>query len=304
MNRTLRKIGNAPCSWGVIERTHEAQRSYGYDHVLDEIHAPGFVGTELGDWGFMPTDPEVLKEEIQKRNLVLCASWVMGELIDSGGHANSIARALRAAHLLSAVSEDDPVIVLGGNLFADSGRNDIVGRVTSEYSMSGEQWKIYVEGIHKVARSVREETGLRTVFHPHCCTWVEAPAEIDELLKRTDPELVGICLDTGHYRFGGGDPVLGLREHADRIWHVHFKDCDPLVADQARKERWEYNVAIRQGLFCELGKGDVDFEEIVSMLTAMHYDGWIVVEQDVLPSMGAPKQASWGNREFLRSIGL
>ena len=304
MNRTLRKIGNAPCSWGVIERTHEDQRSYGYDHVLDEIHETGFVGTELGDWGFMPTDPEVLKEEIQKRNLVLCASWVMGELIDSGGHANSIARALRAAHLLSAVSEDDPVIVLGGNLFADSGRNDIVGRVTSEYSMSGEQWKIYVEGIHKVARSVREETGLRNVFHPHCCTWVEAPAEIDELLKRTDPELVGICLDTGHYRFGGGDPVLGLREHADRIWHVHFKDCDPLVADQARKERWEYNVAIRQGLFCELGKGDVDFEEIVSMLTAMHYDGWIVVEQDVLPSMGAPKQASWGNREFLRSIGL
>ena len=304
MNHRILRVGNAPCSWGVIERTHEDQRSYGCGRVLDEIQETGFAGTELGDWGFMPTDPVELRQEIRKRNLVLCASWVMGELIDPDGHAESIARALRAAHLMSEVSEDSPLVVLGGSLFAEEFRNDIVGRVTPENSMSDEQWNIYVEGVHQIARSVREETGLRTVFHPHCCTWVEAPTEIEELLNRTDPELVGICLDTGHYRFGGGDPVSGLQEYADRIWHVHFKDCDPIVADQARSEGWEYNTAIGQGLFCELGKGDVDFQQIVSLLNNMRYDGWIVVEQDVLPSMGTPKQASQRNREYLRSIGL
>jgi inosose dehydratase len=124
------------------------------------------------------------------------------------------------------------------------------------------------------------------------------------LLDLTDPEWVGLCLDTGHHTFGGGDPVEGLRQHADRIWHVHFKDCDPTIAAQARKEGWDYNFAIGKGVFCELGKGEVDFATIVRLLDELDYDGWIVVEQDVLPSMGTPKESAQRNRAYLRSIGL
>jgi inosose dehydratase len=32
--------------------------------------------------------------------------------------------------------------------------------------------------------------------------------------------------------------------------------------------------------------------------------GWIVVEQDVLPGMGTPKESAQRNREYLKSIGL
>jgi inosose dehydratase len=298
------RVGNAPCSWGVIEKTFEGDRSYGYDRVINEIQETGFAGTELGDWGFMPTDPAILKAELNRRNLSLIASWVTAVLIEPEGHADSADRAVQAARLLADVGGDQPVIVVGDNLFAYEARNKIVGRVTPADGMTAEQWQIFVDGVHYIARRVKEEAGLRTVFHPHCSTWIEAPHEIVKLLDLTDPELVGLCLDTGHYRFGGGDPVAAVHQHADRIRHVHFKDCEPTIAARAREEGWTYNFAVGQGLFCELGQGEVDFAAVLHELKAINYDGWVVIEQDVLPSMGTPKQAAQRNRNYLRGIGL
>ncbi len=297
-------VANAPCSWGVIEKTYEGERSYGYARVLDEMQATGFNGTELGDWAFMPTDPAALKAELKQRNLSLIASWVTAVLIEPGGHADSADRAVRAARLLAEVAGESPVIVVGDNLFAYKERNKIVGRVQPQDCMSDEQWQIFVDGVHLIARRVKEEAGLRTVFHPHCSTWIEAPGEVAKLLELTDPELVGLCLDTGHYSFGGGDSVAAVQKHADRIRHVHFKDCEPAIAARSRAEKWEYNYAVGKGLFCELGQGEVDFSAVLNELEAINYNGWIVIEQDVLPSMGSPKEAAQRNRDYLRSIGL
>lgn len=298
------RIANAPCSWGVIEKTHEGMRSLGYAQVLDEMQATGYSGTELGDWGFMPTDPVMLKQELQKRRLSLVASWITAILIDPAGHGPSAEAAVRAGKLLAAVAGNSPLIVVGDNLFAYDSRNSVAGRVQPQHSMDDEQWQVFVAGVHHIARRVKEETGLRTVFHPHCSTWLEAPHEISRLMASTDPDLVGLCLDTGHYYFGGGDPVAGLRELGHRVWLVHFKDCDPVVAKAARRHGWGYNDAVGRGLFCELGQGAVDFPAILDLLRDLDYDGWIVIEQDVLPAMGSPKDAALRNRHYLRSIGI
>jgi len=93
------RVGNAPVSWGVIENV-EGERG-GYARVLDEMHETGFAGTELGDWGFMPTDPTVLRQELAARNLKLLASWVSVYLHDAGRHAASEADAVRTAQLLA-----------------------------------------------------------------------------------------------------------------------------------------------------------------------------------------------------------
>lgn len=298
------RIANAPCSWGVIEKTHEGMRSLGYAQVLDEMQATGYTGTELGDWGFMPTDPVLLKQELQERKLSLVASWITAVLIDPAGHEPSAEAAVRAGKLLAAVAGNSPLIVVGDNLFAYDSRNSVAGRIQPQHSMDDDQWQVFVAGVHHIARRVKEETGLRTVFHPHCSTWLEAPHEISQLMASTDPDLVGLCLDTGHYYFGGGDPVAGLREMGQRVWLVHFKDCDPAIAQEARHHGWGYNDAVGQGLFCELGQGAVDFPAIMDLLRALDYDGWIVIEQDVLPAMGTPKDAALRNRDYLRSIGI
>ena len=133
---------------------------------------------------------------------------------------------------------------------------------------------------------------------------METPEETAKFLSLTDPEVVGLCFDTGHYRFGGGEPLQGLQCHADRIWHVHFKDHDPHVAEQSRREGWDAIESVAHGVFCELGRGDIDFPAILAELNRLNYQGWIVVEQDVLPGMGSPKESATRNRKYLRSIGL
>ena len=296
------RVANAPCSWGVIENIAGER---GCDvQVIDEIRATGYAGTELGDWGFMPTDPDQLRQELAARELALLASWVSVFLHDPSRHAQSEAEAVRTARLLAEVGGPDTMIVLGNDPYGDPVRTLNSGRVTPELGLTDAQWQVFAEGANRVARAVKRETGLRTVFHHHIGTWVETPEETARLLAMTDPAVLGLCFDTGHYRFGGGDPVTGLRRHADRIWHVHFKDHQPQVAARSRAEGWGGVEAVGQGVFCELGQGDVDFPGVVRALNEVGYAGWIVVEQDVLPGMGSPKASAQRNRDYLRSIGL
>ncbi len=295
-------VANAPCSWGVIENV--AGERGGYVQVIDEMHETGYAGTELGDWGFMPTDPDTLRRELESRNLKLLASWVSVYLHDPDRHAQSEADAVRTARLLAEVGGPNALVVLGNDPYTDAVRTKNAGRITREMGMTDGQWTTFAEGATRVARAVERETGLRTVFHHHIGTWVETPEEIGKFLSLTDPNVLGLCFDTGHYRFGGGDPVAGLRRHADRVWHVHFKDHDPRVAAESRRNHWDALQSVEHGVFCELGKGDVDFPAVIEVLHDIGYDGWIVVEQDVLPGMGAPRESAQRNREYLRSIGL
>lgn len=296
------RVGNAPCSWGVIENV-EGERG-GYVQVLDEMQETGYLGTELGDWGFMPTDPAKLRQALDARHLKLLAAWVSVFLHDADRHAQSEAEAVRTARLLAEVGGPDNFIVLGNDPYTNPMRTLNAGRIKPEHEMSEGQWTVFTEGANRVARAVKRETGLRTVFHHHIGTWVETPEETAKLLSRTDPAVLGLVFDTGHYRFGGGDPVAGLERHADRIWHVHFKDHDPEVAEQSRRDGWDAIQSVEHGVFCELGEGDIDFPAVLAKLKALNYEGWIVVEQDVLPGMGSPKESAQSNRDYLKRIGL
>lgn len=297
------KIANAPCSWGVLEFELDGKAA-GFAQVLDEMAETRYLGTELGDWGFMPTDPTLLKKEIHGRGLTLLGAFVPVMLKDPSAHAAGVEAAVRTARLLADTEGDVPFIVLADDNGKIAARTQNAGRILPEQGLSEAEWKIFAEGADRVAGAVKKETGLRTVFHHHCGGFVETPAEVDTLLKLTDPSLLGLCIDTGHYRFGGGDPLALLREHAGRIWHVHFKDCHPAAAAKSREECWDYFASVRNGIFCELGKGEVAFPAIKAELEKMGYNGWIVVEQDVLPGMGKPKESALRNREYLASIGL
>lgn len=296
------KIANAPCSWGILEFDLEGEAA-GYTQVLDEMQATGYDGTELGDWGFMPTKAIVLKQELQARNLEMLGAFVSVDFSNPDAHAAGAETAIRTANLLTSVSTA-PFIVLAD----DNGKNPIrtlnAGRILPEHSLSDEQWTVFANGVEHVARAVREATGVRCVFHHHCAGFVETAAEIEKLLALTDPEIVGLCFDTGHYTFGGGDAVEGVRKHASRIWHFHFKDHEPNIAIQARQNGWDYLASVRNGIFCELGKGNVDFAAVIKELEKIGYDSWGVVEQDVLPGMGSPKESAARNRAYLRTLGL
>ncbi len=297
------KIANAPCSWGALEFDLQGKPAT-FDIVLDEMQKTGYEGTELGDWGFMPTDPALLKKELRQRALTLLGAFVPVALKDESTHAAGEAAALKVARLLSAVEGSSPFIVLADNNGSIPERTQNAGRISAAMGLSDAEWKVFAKGVDRIAKAVNQETGMRLVFHHHCGGYVETPAEIDQLLALTDPALVGICLDTGHYQFAGGDPVKFLQENAKRIWHMHFKDCEPAIAAQSRREGWDYFKSVAGGVFCELGKGAVDFKAVKVELEKAGFEGWIVVEQDVLPGMGKPFNSALRNREYIKSIGL
>lgn len=298
------RIANAPCSWGALEFDLPGQAAVGYEQVLDEAAETGYEGIELGDWGFMPTDPEVLKEALARRGLTLVAGFVPVALASPSAYAEGEDKALRTASLLRAVGGEEALLLLADDNGTVTERTRYAGRITSAMGLDEEQWQGFASRCQRIARAVREKTGLRTAFHHHCAGFVETPQEIATLMRLTDHDLVGLCLDTGHALYGGGDPIALLQRYADRVWHVHLKDCDPKIAQRAREEGWDYFQAVAQRVFCELGQGAVPFAALKEMLLAQGYRGWLVVEQDIFPGMGAPKESARRNRQYLARLGL
>ena len=307
------RVANAPVSWGAIAFEGFAEEPIAYDVVLDEIAETGYAGTELGDWGFYPTDPVALRTELNQRGLAMLGAYVAVRLRYPEHIADDLAQALRIARLLAAVAPGDdrskgPFVVIADDNGADPLRAGNAGRITPEMGLPDAEWAGFAGRAEEVARAVRAETGLRSVFHHHSAGWVETPAEVDRFLAETDPEAIGLVFDTGHYAFGADQSGLAvidaMNRWADRIWYIHFKDYDPKVGRRSREEAWDYVQSIRAGVFSELGYGGVDFPAVVQWLRDHDYDGWAVVEQDVLPGMGTPKESARRNREYLASLGL
>ena len=297
------KIANAPCSWGALEFELEG-KSLGYQQVLSEMVETGYAGTELGDWGFMPSTPAELKKELDEKKLQLLGAFVPVALAKEEAHAAGIDLALKTAGLMYDAGYKNAFIVLADENGSVEERTKNAGRITPGMGLTENQWKTFAEGAEKVAQAVKRVYGMRTVFHHHCAGYVETPEEVAKLMELTNPELLGLCLDMGHYAFGGGNPVEALKKYYNRIWHVHFKDFDPKVGQAARENNYDYFKPVAEGVFCELGNGNVDFKSIVAILNENGYEGWIVVEQDVLPGMGNPKVCAKRNREFIQTLGL
>jgi len=307
------EIANAPCSWGALEFAGMQGAGIAYRQMLDELRATGYTATELGDWGFMPTDPAVLRGELAGRSLALAGAFVPVALKNPAAHGAGTAAALRVADLLRTTTAHQagppPVLVLADDNGSDPARTRAAGRVTPALGLSAAEWETFAGGAMHIARAVRDATGLPVAFHHHCAGYVETPDEIARLLDLTDPALLGLVFDTGHYLYGTGSNdgaavPAGLERFGSRIRHLHFKDCAPSVAARARVSGWDYFTAVQQGVFCELGRGAVPFAAVTAWLRAHTYSGRIVVEQDVLPGMGTPRESAQRNRAYLHSLDL
>jgi len=305
-------VGNAPCSWGTLEFGSTQEDRTVYASMLDELTETGYTGSELGDWGFMPTQPDALAETFRSRGLTLTGAFVGVKLRDAAAHAPGAEAAVKTARLLAQTADRlgspvRPFLVLAGENGSDPLRTKNAGRIGPGMGLSDEQWSIYAAGAEAIARAVADETGLRTLFHAHCAGFIETPGEIDRLMALTDPGLLGLVFDTGHFAFGadgGGGILPALDRLADRIEYIHFKDFHPAVGERVKAEEMDYFQAVGAGVFCELGQGCVNFPAVLAWLQQRNYSGFITVEQDVLPGMGAPKESAERNRVYLRSIGL
>jgi inosose dehydratase len=179
------------------------------------------------------------------------------------------------------------------------------GRQVDTAELDDDGWHALVRGAEHLARVLRDETGLRFVFHPHVESHVETDEQIERFLADTDPELVGLCLDTGHVAYTHGDARALLRAHPDRIWYVHVKAVDPLVLEQVEAERMSFADAVRRDVMCEPGLGVPSLEHIRDGLAALPADTFVIVEHDLYPcDFDRPYPIAARTRETLRAAGV
>jgi inosose dehydratase len=297
------RVANAPISWGIMEHV-ELPADYPYGRVLDEIGAAGYSGTELGPYGFLPADAAALRGELEKRSLTLCSAFVDIELGNAAAHADGLAFVARSAQLISDAGAR--LLILSDKVAPD--RNATAGRRAegNQLSWNDSQWDAAAKAIREVITQCNT-VGLRVAFHHHAGSHVETPEEIDRLFSLFPADELGLCLDTGHYVYCGGDTVEFLEKQAARVWCVHLKDLYETKAAEARAARMNFHAAVRHGIFAPLGRGDIAFPKVVRLLQDRNFDGWVVVEADVLPGgvgADAPLANAIAGREYLRLLGV
>jgi inosose dehydratase len=302
-NGATLRLANAPVSWGIME-VEGWSPPIAFTQVMDAIAQCGYEATELGPFGYYPTDAAQLRDELARRNLALTSAFVPLRLKDRAAVAGEVAQAVTVGKLLAACGAK--YLVLSDHLWPE--RMACAGWAREAgVTLSAGDWSVVGASIRRVAGAARE-LGLRCVFHHHAGTYVETPAEIETLLNEVAAEELGLCLDTGHYYYGGGDPVDAVRRYRSRVEYLHFKDVSPAALDEVRREGLGFLDGVRRGVFCQLGRGGVNFPALKRELEELHYRGWAVVEQDTdATAPGAAAQATASaraSREFLLGLGF
>jgi inosose dehydratase len=292
-------IGNAPCSWGV--EFADDPRNPPWTRVLDEAQAAGYTGIELGPLGFMPEDPAILGPALAERDLTLIGGVLFRPLHDPAQWPQVQDAALRTCRALAAHHARRLVLIdsISPRRAPTAGRSDEAER------LSGADRDGLLDRIRSVARMGVEQFGLQVTMHAHAAGFVEFEDELEDVLDAIEPQLLGVCLDTGHSEYAGFDPVAFYRRHSERVSYLHFKDVDPAVRRRAIEQRTGFYDACAAGLFCNLGDGVVDFGGLKAALVESGFSGWATVEQDRDPSGARSTLAdARANLEYLKKGGL
>ena len=267
----------APDSWGVLDYPGPSWNQ-SYEKMLDEMVGAGYTGTELGPYGFFPTDPAVLKPQLEKRKLKLLGSFVPVVLSEPASAGIAVEHIRKVGGLLAALKA--PFLVLA-DAQSDE-RNSISGRVPKDGSagLNATQWKNVAHVVEEAAK-VSAEFGLDLVFHPHVATYVETPEECERFFDVTSHTGIGLCLDTGHCDYGSGNTLVEAAKFVSVLRFLHIKDVDLKVLEEARRKKLNFEQAIEEKVFTIIGQGSIDFPALFKLLDKNNYSGWMVIEQDV-----------------------
>jgi inosose dehydratase len=305
-------VANAPCSYGAFEIT------VGIDplvpeplELLDDVQAAGYAGIDLGPLGYLGTPPE-LTERLHRRHLMLAGGYFAVPFSDPGTLPDALTELDALLDTFDAATDGQ----VAGNdapaprpTLADAGspnRAQYPGRAANDRSLSWDHagWSRFADALSRIVDRCRER-GYEPTFHPHTGTYIEAPWEIEQLLEHSD---VGVCLDTGHLLLGGGEPVSAVDDWRGRINHLHLKDARLDVIEAIIRESAPVEAIWRRRAFCRLGDGDVPIDEVLRSLREHGYNGWLVVEQDIIPDPSDPRHRAANdqvaNRQYLRARGI
>jgi inosose dehydratase len=296
-------VANAPVSYGAFELTVGILPDVpDGEAVLDEVAAAGYAGIDLGPVGYFGYGEE-LKDNLASRRLDLAGGFFELPFSDPAKMPEALLDLDTLLDVFDAVSDSSglkprPTLADAGSDFRRSHPGQAVHDRTLGFGAEG--WKHFADGVEMALARCRER-GYEPTLHHETGTHVEAPWEIEKVLELTS---IGLCLDTGHLLLGGGDPVRAMTDWRNRINHIHLKDARRAVVEQIVQESAHVNEIWRRKAFCRLGEGDLDVDGVLNAMRNT-YQGWLVVEQDVLPDpQGKPAADQRANRAYLAARGF
>jgi inosose dehydratase len=303
------RVAASPCSYGVFEFTVGRPGLPDGPALVEAIADGGYAGTELGPPGYLGEGRE-LGGLLAAHNLQPVASFQPLRFAREDGFAEDLRGLDDALGPLSEAAEgrERPIVVLA-DACCEPDRMRLAGAIEDhrEAWLGERRQRLLVDNAHRAAERCRER-GFATSFHPHAGSYVETPREVYALLERLDTSLLGLCFDTGHTAFGGGDPPALLREAVELVNHVHLKDVDLELLARLHAEGKGLEEAWAAGVFCELGSGGARVDDCLSQLLSAGYEGWIVVEQDRVLAPGVDferaLESAERNRAWLRARNL
>jgi inosose dehydratase len=270
-----------------------------WKRCLREIAEAGYEWTELGPYGYIPSDPDALREVLAEQGLRVCSAFVMRPFEDPGSWEAIEEEVRRAAELLAAV--EAPHLVLIDETYFDRQS----GEQLSPADLDEADFARLIEGVERMSAIVRDEFGVQAVFHPHAETHVRSEAQIEEYLRLADLDVAPLAFDTGHHAYCGGDPVAFFRKHHQHIRYLHLKSIDGAILEKARADGVDFMETVLRKVFVGPAVGTVDFEGFREALEEVDFQGFAVVEQDMYPvaSLDDPLPIAARTREWLREQG-
>ena len=289
-------IGSAPDSWGVWYADDPKQTPW--RRFLDEVAAAGYTRIELGPYGYLPSDPVQLRDELGQRGLSVTAGTIF-EHLHRADSWDSTWRGVSAVAELTAAMGAEHVVVI-----PDFWRHPETGEVLEASALTAEEWPVYAAQINRLATAIRDDYGLRIQFHPHADSHVDTHENVERFLAETDPDLVTLCLDTGHISYCGGDNLRLINDHPQRIGYVHLKQVDPAILEKVKAEGIGFGEAVRLGAMCEPPLGIPDMPPILEALAGLDVELFAIVEQDMYPcGPDQPLPIATRTLSYLQSCG-
>ncbi len=303
------RIAAAPVSYGVFEITVGRTGLPDGPALVQAMADAGYAGTELGPPGYLGSGRDI-GELLAGHDMQLVGSFLPLRFSRDEGFTADMRELEGTLGMLAEAAEgrEQPVVLLS-DAFCEPDRMRYAGAIEAhpEAWLGERRQRLLFDNMHRAAEFCRER-GFVVSFHPHAGTYIETPREVDALLEHMDPSLLGLCFDTGHSAFGGGDPLALLRQAGGLVNHVHFKDVDLELLARLHQEGKGLEEAWAAGVFCTLGTGGARVDACLDELLAAGYDGWIVVEQDRVLAPGESfdrmLEAAEYNRAWLRERGL
>jgi len=269
------RIGTAPDSWGVWFPSDPAQLPA--EQFLREVVDAGYRWIELGPYGYLPTDPAQLQDQLDAHDLKVLAGTVFEHLHRPDSWDDVWTQVTDVAALTSAVGGKHLVVI------PDTWRHHKTGEELEDRELTPEQWVQLTEGMNELGRRILDEYGLAVQFHSHADSHVGYQPEIERFLQATDPRWVNLCFDTGHIAYYGGDCLELIKTYPDRIGYLHLKQVNPIVVDHVLDKDLSFVEAVRMGAMIEPPLGVPEMGPLLDAVAGLGCDVDAIIEHDLYP---------------------